>query len=312
MDSSMNNVPRRRKKRPLRSLDGSPYRQTDRDLWLLEALAKMQFLTTRQIARLLFNGSQSAANKRLRKLLDSGWVRVWVPSLNRDNIYGLTPLGRRLLLEGLVGVDAAARCPRQLDGRIDHLLAVNAVRIALATTVPDSDGELLWWRSDWDLRAHSRQRTIPDGLFAIRWPGLGDYVFALEVEHGTRAPRSFQAKLLRYSAVSSHRGGIYGETNPVVLVVGNDPTWLARYRAALAPMPVRVTIGFASLANVERHGAIGAVWQTLTDDRHHSLRTLATLPYRSEPSAPELRAKSRPCAACAAHDSASRTSNENK
>jgi DNA-binding transcriptional ArsR family regulator len=66
---------------------------------VLDALAKMQFLTTRQIGHLLFNGSRSAANKRLRKLFDAGLVRVWLRSLNTDNIYALAPRGRRLLEE---------------------------------------------------------------------------------------------------------------------------------------------------------------------------------------------------------------------
>jgi predicted transcriptional regulator len=70
-------------------------------MWLVEALAKMQFLTTRQIASLLFNGSRSAANKRLRTLFDTGLIRVWVRSLNMDNVYGLTQRGRRLLQDGL-------------------------------------------------------------------------------------------------------------------------------------------------------------------------------------------------------------------
>ena len=47
-------------------------RPTPRDAWLLEALGKMRFLETRQIARLAFGGSRWAANKRLRKLLDRG------------------------------------------------------------------------------------------------------------------------------------------------------------------------------------------------------------------------------------------------
>ena len=87
----------RRTKRTCRRRNGAESRRTERDLWVIEALGKMQFLTTRQIARLLFNGSRSAANKRLRTLFDAGLIRVWLRSLTVDNVYGLTPLGRRLL-----------------------------------------------------------------------------------------------------------------------------------------------------------------------------------------------------------------------
>ncbi len=92
---------RRRTKRTCRRMDASKSRRTERDLWVIEALGKMQFLTTRQIARLLFNGSRSAANKRLRKLFGAGLIRPWLRSLNMDNVYGLTPQGRQLLQGGL-------------------------------------------------------------------------------------------------------------------------------------------------------------------------------------------------------------------
>lgn len=192
------------------------------------------------------------------------------------------------------------RCPRQLDGQIDHLLAINTVRIEIALGLPETGGELLWWRSDWELRAHSREQTIPDSLFDVRWPGIADVVFALEVEYGTRAPRSFLAKLLRYSA-APYRCGIYGEADPIVLVVGHDPTQLARYRAAVAPLALPITFGCAELGQIERTGAGGPVWLPQQGDERLSLRNLAACRYRNDRPAPENRGESRPCAAGAAH-----------
>lgn len=89
----------RRTKRTSKRANVARLRRTERDLWILEALGKMQFLTTQQIARLLFNGSRSPTCRRLRKLFDAGLVRVWVRSLNLDNVYALTPLGRKPLEE---------------------------------------------------------------------------------------------------------------------------------------------------------------------------------------------------------------------
>ena len=192
------------------------------------------------------------------------------------------------------------RCPRQLDGQIDHLLAINTVRIELAVGLPPAGGELVWWRSDWELRAHSRARTIPDALFAVHWPGIDEQVFALEVEYGTRAPRSFQAKLLRY-ATAGYRRGIYGETDPIVLVVGRDPSVLARYRTALAPLALRVTAGFADLGQIETCGAVGPVWRSQHGEECLSLRGLANCCYRENRLTAETRGESRPCAAGAAH-----------
>lgn len=296
----LENFQPRRTGRSVRKAPTAKVRIGERDRWILDALARMQFLVTRQIAHLLFNGSRSAANKRLRKLYDAGLIRLWLRALNADNVYALAPLGRRILEDDL---DRTTRCPRELDGRIDHLLAINAVRIALATSLAETNGEIAWWRSDWELRAKSRQRTIPDALFALNWMGAGEQVFALEVEYGTRAPRSFQGKLLRYGTASYRRGGIYGETSPIVLVVGHHPAWLARYRAATVPLPLSIAIGFATLDEVQRQGAAGAVWKDPRSDRGYSLRELTTLPYRKEGLASDLVGESSVCAAYAAHNS---------
>ena len=193
------------------------------------------------------------------------------------------------------------RCPRQLDRRIDHMLAINTVRIEVALGLSDTGGELVWWRSDWELRAHSRQRTIPDALFAVCWSDIDEQVFALEVEYGTRAPRSFQTKLFRYSAASYRRGAIYGETDPIVLVVGHNPTWLVRYRTALASLALPVTIGFADLDAVEGEGAVGPVWLSLEGDERLSLRSLAGCRYCNDRATPENLGNSRARATAATH-----------
>ena len=70
-------------------------RLQDRDAWLLGALGRMRFLTTSQLAQLGFGGSRWAANKRLRRLLDAGLVRVWVRDLAKENIYSLDRAGAK-------------------------------------------------------------------------------------------------------------------------------------------------------------------------------------------------------------------------
>jgi hypothetical protein len=259
----------------------------------------MRFLTSWQIAQLFFGGSRSAANKRLRTLFDAGLLRVWVRSLNLDNLYSLAPAGRRLLSDQ---VYAASRCPRELDGCVDHLLAINSVRIALATTRSDPAGEIAWWRSDWELRAERRERIIPDAVFGITWSDGAEHSFALEVEYGTRAPRSFQGKLLRYANARHRPSGIYGVRNPIVLVVGESPAWLERYRRAVTALLVELTVGFTTRAEVEQQGGAASIWCTIAD-AHLSLRELATLPNGREGWAAETRAAARACATAVAHNS---------
>src|SRR5437773_747626 len=109
----------------------------------------MRFLATAQLGRLGFGGSRSAANKRLRKLLDAGFVRVWVGNLAEDNIYSLNQPGAKLLSE--MGEEGSAwTAPRALDGNLEHLLAVNEVRISFALTLPRAHGEIAWWRPEWE------------------------------------------------------------------------------------------------------------------------------------------------------------------
>src|SRR5260370_30770587 len=112
---------------------GVRVRHTGRDLELLEALGKLRLTTRSQLARLYFN-SRSGANKRLRKLLDSGLVKVWVRQLAEENVYSLTR-------EGLKTLDASGiSVPRELDGNLGHLLMLNEVRIRFAFGVEGIGG----------------------------------------------------------------------------------------------------------------------------------------------------------------------------
>jgi hypothetical protein len=259
---------------------GRSLRFTERDRWLLESLAKMRFLTTSQLARLGFGGSCWAANKRLRKLLDGRLVRVWLRSLADENVYSVTPAGSTAAADGSEESDAVV--PRGLDGNLDHLLAINTVRIALALGLSDIGAEITWWRSDWDLRARVQERVIPDGLFAMRWESGREQVFALEVDNRTKSLRAFVAKVLRYGALLAHGRGLYGLGGIVTIVVGRDARWVSRFRQSLAHMRLDSQVWFAVLADVEAQGPLGQIWKAPADESAHSLREVGYLPYGKE------------------------------
>src|SRR2546427_10721917 len=149
-----------RQPRALRHDQPPAVRLQDRDHWILESLRKMRFLTTAQLAQLFFEGSKSAANKRLRKLLDAGLIRSWVRDLAKDNVYSLDRRGVDVLGEPDPGMNHTV--PRGLDGNLEHLLAIHQVRISLALGLPGIGDEIAWWRSDWELRSSFRERIIPD------------------------------------------------------------------------------------------------------------------------------------------------------
>lgn len=270
---------------------------TERDGWILEALVKMVFATTTQIARLFFAGSRWSANKRLRQLLDGGYVRVWVRSLSLDNVYSLTRRGL-LALEANPEEAIRPRVPRVLDGTLDHVLAIGDVRISLAVTLPEIGGRLAWWRSELELRAPSRSRLVPDGLFLIGWDDGSESAFALEVDRRRRSTREFAGKLIRYRAAVSGPG-LFGLRTFRVLVVGCEASLLERYRQVADKFGCGELAWFATLGEVSRVGAGGAIWRSARSSDLHSLRTIATLPCRKERVLGETHAHSRTCGATA-------------
>jgi hypothetical protein len=238
-----------------------------RDGFILEALAKMRFLATTQIATLAFGTSRWAAQKRMRKLLDSALVRVWIRSLNEENVYSLDREGAKLL-GGRVTV------PRGLDGNLDHLLGINQVRIACALALSSIGAELIRWKSDWDLRNELRSRVIPDALVDVRWIDGSFQTFALEVDHRSRSTRGFLKKLLGYTAS--------GILNHVILFAGHDSQWVERYRQALARTRLAPRVWFATFETLEAQGPTAAIWQSPSRADRYSLRDLSAFPYGKE------------------------------
>lgn len=257
-------------------------RQTERDFWIIEALAKMRFLNTSQLAELFFHRSRWAANKRLRRLLDAGLIRAWVRNLSDENIYSITSQGLGWLDQEESGLASELRSPKRLDENLEHHLAINDVRISLAVGLNQAPGEIIWWRSDWDLRAQGRGRIIPDGLFAICWDGHDEHAYALEVDNHTKSSKNFLRKLLAYTALQNRGEAIYGIAAPTILVAGADPKWLARYRLRLGNIGINLNVWFAALAEIRLSGALSSIWQAAESENKYSLRELSCLPYRKE------------------------------
>lgn len=265
----------------------------ERDRWILEALAKMRFLTSTQIAKLFFGGSRSITNRRLRRLFDAGLVRVWVRNLAQDNVYALAPSGRNDL-EEFEDPAASLSCPRRLDGQLDHLLAINSVRIALAMSL--TDGVLAWWQSDWELRRYGSDESVSDARFAISWPGTGELRYALEVEYHTRSPRTFLRKMLRRARTQT--GALRNRTDDaMVLVVGRHPSWVERYRQAVATLTIGHGVWFSTLTEVEQEGADAAIWRPASGEQSAQLRALTNCPYGNGSWPPENDAAAQPSAA---------------
>ena len=224
----------------------------------------MRFLTTGQVACLGFAGSRWAANKRLRKLLDGGMLRVWVRQLAEENIYSVTR-------DGLKTIDATGiSVPRELDGNLEHLLMLNEVRIRFAFGLEAIGGSVAWWRSEWDLRTQGKERIIPDALFAVSWE-KAEQIFALEVENQTRYPQGILRKLLGYRATPE----LYGVGRYRILFVGRHPPTLERYRQGVQAAGIGKDTWFACLKDIEDFRQ--AIWEAGSDDGNYSFQTLLQL-----------------------------------
>lgn len=254
-------------------------RLTDRDEWILESLAKLRFGTTRQLADLHFAGSRSAANKRLRKLLDGRLVRAWVRDLADDNIYALDRRGAVLVGESDSEAPPLA-VVRGLDRNLEHLLAINDVRLWLALGLGLMGAELTWWRSDWELRSSFRERLVPDALFTIQ-SEEGEQAFALEVENHSRSVKGFARKLLAYAAAEGRGSGLYGLRDVVTLIVGRDGRWVERYRVLAGTVHRAWRVWFTTLESIRSQGVEASIW-TGPDGSVLSLRELSSVPYRKE------------------------------
>jgi len=167
-----------------------------------------------------------------------------------------------------------------LDGGIAHLLLINEMRVALAVSLAKTEGNLAWWRSDWELRAISGQGVVPDGLFEIRWEDA-KRVFALEVDNNTRSVRAFLKKMIGYSNACYSHSRLCGFDDFIILVAGRDPSWLARYRGALSKTQFKLRVFFSTLDTVKNE-ATAAIWTGGLGDDLYSLRQLVCLPCGKE------------------------------
>ncbi len=194
-------------------------------------------------------------------------------------MYSLTPVGLHLL-EGRDVMDTLhVTIPQQLGSQNEHLLLINAVRIALIDELPDAGGTLSGWRSDWELRQPGQKGLVPDALFMVGWHGQKAQAHMLEVENRTKSSRRLLKRMLTYSSRLERNQPLYGVNDFLVLVVGK-PQKVKRYRRALTAMGDKPWLWFATVDDLTHHGVLAAVWQPLGECEKQSLPTLPKRPYR--------------------------------
>jgi len=200
---------RRRAKRPA-------IRLTDRHYATVELVAQARALRTDQIQTALYPlgpNSSSACRRCLTKLLRHGYLdRLPRPSVNEPAIYVLSRrsvAGNRLLRERW----GEAELRRQMSrlGSLDHLLAVNDLRVRILRATQELGWQLrLWQRSEELAPLLKEADLVPDAYFQIERTVDGQprtAAFFLELERAGKSSRVLRSKLQRYGEL--YYGGTY-------------------------------------------------------------------------------------------------------
>lgn len=183
-----------------------PVLLTGRDLDVLALVGLCRYVSTEQLSRECFP-SVDRAQKRLRQLLDGGFIRVTLLASTESNLVSLTPAGLALLAERQPEVGSRSH----LAGAINlvsvehHLLLVDA-RLYVAGLAVTEGGRLLRWEGGHGALAERLgfrdAGLMPDGLAEME---IGGQVMRLAVEAdcGTEVGKQLADKLRRYREVLS-------------------------------------------------------------------------------------------------------------
>ncbi len=265
---------RRRQSRIKRKPSSASPRPRKRSIRILKGLAGMKFLTTTQLANVYFKGSKSNANKALGRLFGNRFIKAWTRRLSYDNVYSITAAGLRELNMRDANFEITVSPPRQLDGNLDHLLAINDVRIALAKGLAKRQSDISSWRTDYEMPRLGKNDLIPDALFVISWNGTREQVYGLELEFDTRAPQRFQQQMIHYDRVRKTPVGLYGCSDFTLLIVGKDERCIKSYHRAAKTLQLEPWVWFATLDAVIHSDVDVPIWQAVDNDRKSSLQNL--------------------------------------
>lgn len=185
-------------------MKSGPVVLTTRDLDVLALVGLCRYVTTEQVARECFP-NLDRCQRRLRQLLDGGFVRVALVASTSPNLVSLTPAGLALLAERRpeTADRASLAYPINLVSVEHHTLRVD-VRLYLAVLARSERGRLLRFEGGQGGLAEElglgHAGLMPDGL-AVLDLGSGPMRLAIEADCGTEVNKTLAAKLGRYREV---------------------------------------------------------------------------------------------------------------
>jgi protein involved in plasmid replication-relaxation len=278
------------------------FRITERDLGMLQAIARYRFLTAGLLQHIV-GGSRRGVRNRLRMLSALAYLVCLKSVVTEPFTYGLGNKGARLL------ADRGSLIDHRLDWTaenertryfIDHTLAVaeTMLRFQFATRdravrlvdhhelLPDMSETTRSARDPFCLRVtirhHDKALTIPvvpDRLFAFAYPDNTTHNFALELDRGTMdiwanrlvGKSSIRRKLIGYFHGREQKRIVekWGFKSFRVLTVTTSDSriesMLRTQRRVAADCPPGLFL-YSTPERIERHGALGRAWITSKSD----------------------------------------------
>lgn len=217
-NSTLQTQHRRLAPRDTRRSDPMRIRLTERDIQIIQAVYEYRLLTPHQL-RTLFFSSLKQAYARLAHLYHHGYLDrrfrgVHADKMNTPMLYVLDKRGAELLrVQQGIEVEWSNDLKHVTPTFLEHALAINDVRVALAKACATTDGfRLVKWEGENDLKADYDRVTIlsekgrkldisliPDSYIVMETP-KGTAHFFLELDRGTMTTKRFKTKILAYQA----------------------------------------------------------------------------------------------------------------
>jgi hypothetical protein len=218
---------------------------TSRDRKILRTVAACQVLNTSQVHQWHFgNVSLNMAQKRLRKLVESGYLDAMETKVCTDNLLVLGKEGQRELQQHGWSVERKYELPRDLA----HHMGVVDMRIAIERGLEHMPGlQLRYFYAYWQLgRFAWSYSVIPDAIFSVRNAYTAQA--ALEFDRKTETLGVFAQKLLQYRLLL-HRHPL-----TTVIVVAEKSKDIERLQQGLEQVGTRIPLLIVALQELKQRG----------------------------------------------------------
>lgn len=232
-------------------------RCTERDKKLIVKCGLCRWLTTTQIGRLYFPGATAnAVQKRLRKLVEAGYLRSYREGLLSEALHAPGPKAKAVFEEKSLEYVGASEIPRQ----VAHLVGVNDIRIAVET----SPAPVAYFFAHWQVGGLGWPHpVIPDAVFGLLAPHRRN--FAVEYDRGTESVGILAAKLRTYQE------GLPGFAFEAVVIITERDRRMDSVRREVRKRNVSLSVLVGTLAEVQTKSIVDCPFLELSDGGHRKL-----------------------------------------